>query len=360
MSRSGAFRLGWDKGIILLLVLLILFGGMNNELFLTGDNINFIIGDVSEIMLIAFPMALLIIVKEIDLSVASILTLASAITGIAWQASGSLWLAILAGLLTGSLCGLVNGLLVTKLGLSSLAVTIGTLALYRGLCFVVLGDTPIADFPMEFTDLGYMPIPGTFLPWVVIPMVVAAIVFWYVLHYTRFGRWLFAVGMGDDAAVFSGIPLQRVKLGLFILTGFMCGVAGLAYTVRFASSSPDGALGYELLVIAAVLFGGVAIAGGVGTIWGVIAAVLIWGFSRSYLQLQGWDANGLVIVSGLLLLISVTVPRLLTTIRDKAASRDRIAHRPARPDGRAGASASPGSDAAHPSPATAGHDQGRT
>jgi rhamnose transport system permease protein len=351
MSK-GSFRLGWDKGIILLLVLLILFGGMNNELFLTGDNINFVIGDVSEIMLIAFPMALLIIVKEIDLSVASNLTLSSAVIGLTWQATGSMWVAVLAGLLSGSVCGLVNGLLVTRLGLSSLAVTIGTLALYRGLCYVLLGDTPIADFPTEWTDLGYVPIPGTFLPWIIVPMIVAGLIFWYVLHGTRTGRWLFAIGQGNEAAIFSGIPLDRVKLSLFVLTGFMCGVAGLGYTIRFASSSPDGALGYELLVIAAVLFGGVAIAGGSGTIWGVVAAVLIWGFSRSYLQLRDWDANGLVIVSGLLLLVSVTVPRLLSKIRDA------VAHRSSRPPGREGVPQPSGSVTAQPSPAAAGQDQG--
>lgn len=351
MNR-GAFRLSWDKSIILLLILLVLFGGKNNEYFATGDNVNFILGDVSEIMLIAFPMALLIIVKEIDLSVASSLTLASALCGIAWQATGSIWLAVLAGIMTGMACGLLNGLLVTRLGLSSLAVTIGTLALYRGLCFVALGDTPIADFPTEFTDLGYLPIPGTFLPWVVVPMLVAGIAFWYVLHGTRLGRWLFAIGQGDEAAQFAGIPVLRVKLWLFILTGLMCGIAGIAYTVRFASSSPDGALGFELLVIAAVLFGGVAIAGGVGTIWGVIAAVLIWGFSQSYLQLIGWDANALVIVSGLLLLISVTIPRLLSTIRDA------LAHKTSRPTGRGGVPSSSEGETAYPSPAAAGHDQG--
>jgi len=351
MTR-GSFRLGWDKGIVLLLVMLILFGGMNSELFLTGDNINFIIGDISEVMLIAFPMALLIIVKEIDLSVASNLTLSSAVIGLSWQASGSMWIATLAGLLTGSACGLLNGLLVTKLGLPSLAVTIGTLALFRGLCYVLLGDTPIADFPTEWTDLGYVPISGTFLPWVIVPMVVAAIAFWYLLHGTRMGRWIFAIGQGDDAAIFSGIPMQRVKLGLFVLTGFMCGVAGLGYTIRFASSSPDGALGYELLVIAAVLFGGVAIAGGIGTIWGVVAAVLIWGFSRSYLQLAGWDANGLIIVSGLLLLVSVTVPRLLSKIRDV------FAHRSPRPASRGNNTESSDPVTAQPSSASAGHDQG--
>lgn len=350
--RSGAWRLGWDRGIVLILLLIILFGGMSNDLFLTGDNVNFIIGDVSEVMLIAFPMALLIIVKEIDLSVASLLCLSSAVTGVTWQATQSMWIAMAAGLLTGVLGGLVNGLLVTVLGLSSLAVTIGTLALYRGLCYVVLGDTPVADFPFEWTDLGYIPIPGTFLPWVIVPMIIAAVVFWYVLHGTRFGRWLFAIGQGDEAAVFSGIPVLKVKLGLFVLTGFMCGVAGMAYTIRFASSSPDGALGYELLVIAAVLFGGVAIAGGVGTIWGVIAAVLIVGFSSSYLQLSGWDANGLVIVSGLLLLISVALPRVLSRIRDT------VAHRAPRPPGRGGPSESPGSEGVVTSPGRQGPEQG--
>ncbi|MBU6244893.1 MAG: ABC transporter permease [Actinomycetales bacterium] len=351
MSR-GAFRLSWDKSILLLLILLVLFGGMNNEYFATGDNVNFILGDISEIMLIAFPMALLIIVKEIDLSVASSLTLASALCGVTWQATGSIWVAVLAGIMTGVACGLLNGLLVTRLGLSSLAVTIGTLALYRGLCYVALGDTPIADFPTEFTDLGYTPIAGTFLPWVVVPMVVAGIVFWYVLHGTRFGRWLFAIGQGDEAAEFSGIPVLRVKLWLFILTGLMCGIAGIGYTVRFASSSPDGALGFELLVIAAVLFGGVAIAGGVGTIWGVIAAVLIWGFSQSYLQLIGWDANALVIVSGVLLLLSVTIPRLLGALRES------VAQRTFRPKGTEGAPPPPGEGVAEHSPAGAGHDQG--
>jgi rhamnose transport system permease protein len=350
--KTGAWRFGWDRGIVLLLVLIILFGGMNNELFLTGDNVNFIIGDISEVMLIAFPMALLIIVKEIDLSVASLLTLASAVTGVTWQATQSIWLAILAGLLTGTVGGLVNGLLVTGLGLSSLAVTIGTLALYRGLCFVVLGDTPIADFPMEFTDLGYLPIPGTFLPWVIVPMILAAIAFWYLLHGTRFGRWVFAMGQGDEAAEFSGIPVLRVKVILFVLTGFMCGVAGLAYTVRFASASPDGALGYELLVIAAVLFGGVAIAGGVGTIWGVVAAVMIVGFSSSYLQLAGWDANGLVIVSGALLLVSVALPRVLMHVREG------LAHRSPRPTGRGESSGPSGSGDVVTSPAPSGPEQG--
>ena len=344
----------WDRGIVLLLILTLVFGGTSSELFLAGDNLNFVISDVSEILLIAFPMALLIIVRDIDLSVASSLTLASAVIGIAYEATLSMPIAVIAGLLTGSLCGLVNGLLVTKLGLSSLAVTIGTLALYRGLCFVLLGDMPISSFPMEWTDLAFYPIGSTFLPWSVVLLAAFGGLFWYLLHGTRFGRWCYAIGQGEEAAAYSGIPVGRVRLILFVLTGFMAGLAGFVYTLRFASASPDGAMGYELIVIAAVLFGGVAIAGGIGTMWGVIAAVLVWGASRSLLQLAGFDANALVIVSGLLLLVSVAIPRLISRVRDQ------LAHRSPRSGAATRGEALPpsGSEVVHSSPAGAGHDQG--
>ena len=355
MNSVRRLNLGaWDRGIVVLLILILLFGGRSSELFLTGDNINFIIQDVAEVMLIAFPMALLIIVRDIDLSVASTLTLASAVIGVVYQSTTSMPLAVVLGILTGSLCGLVNGLLVTKLGLSSLAVTIGTLALYRGLCFVLLGDTPIWDFPTEWTDLAFYPIAGTFLPWATVLIVVFGAIFWYLLHWTRFGRWCVAIGQGEDAAIYSGIPVARVRILLFVMTGTMAGIAGLVYTLRFASSSPDGAMGYELIVIAAVLFGGVAIAGGVGTIWGVAAAVFIWGASRSLLQLDGFDANALVIVSGLLLLVSVAVPQVVGRLRHLLAQRSPRSGVPVRGE----ATVPSGAVVEVGSPASAGPDIG--
>ena len=113
------------------------------------------------------------------------------------------------------------------------------------------------------------------------------------MHYTRFGRWVFSLGINPEAAVFSGIPVQRMKLLLFALTGLMSGVAGVVYSFRFASASPSGASGYELAVIASVLFGGVAIAGGIGTMWGVLAAVMVLGVIRSVLQLSNVSSNAL-------------------------------------------------------------------
>lgn len=309
LTKSRRTLLGWDRGVIVLLVLTYVIGSFVTPDFLTTSNIGFVLQDIGEILLIALPMAFLIIAGEIDLSVASSLTLSSDVIGIFVRHGYPMMLGILAGLITGALCGALNGYLVTKWGLQSLAVTIGTLGLFRGLCFVLLGNNPVNEFPSFWTDLGSNNIPHTFLPWSVLLFVPFSTIAWIVLHRTRTGRWTFASGINPEAARFSGIPVNRLKFFLFVSTGFMSGVAGVVYTLRFASASPDGARGYELSVIAAVLFGGVSIAGGFGTMWGVLAAVIELGAIRSVLQLVNFSANALQIVSGALLLFSVAVPR---------------------------------------------------
>ena len=309
LSNRRSTLLGWDRGVVLLLILTCAVGSFLTPDFLTTSNIAFVLQDIGEILLIALPMTFLIIAGEIDLSVASSLTLSSSVIGIFVRHGSPMLLGILAGLVTGALCGALNGYLVTKWGLQSLAVTIGTLGLFRGLCFVLLGNNPVNEFPSFWTDLGANNIPHTFLPWSVVLLVPFSVIAWILLHRTRAGRWTFAAGINAEAARYSGIPVKRLKFLLFVFTGFMSGVAGVVYTLRFASASPDGARGYELSVIAAVLFGGVAIAGGVGTMWGVLAAVIELGAIRSVLQLVNFSANALQIVSGALLLFSVAVPR---------------------------------------------------
>jgi len=309
------FSFTWDKGVALLLVVVTVVGSFGVPYFGTTDNISFILQDIGEIALIAYAMSYLIIAGEIDLSVASALNLSSATIGVLFKNGVPFGWAVVGGLITGLVCGLINGFLVTVVGLQSLAVTIGTLALYRGLCFALLGNNPVNQMPDSWTSLGYSNIPGTFFPYVSILLVVFGAIFWIVLHYTPFGRRVIAIGINPEAAKFSGIPVARTKLALFAATGLMSGVAGVVYTLRFASASPDGAVGYELAVIAAVLFGGVSIAGGVGTLWGVLASVLVLGVVRSVLQLSNFSANALLIVSGALLLISVVFPRASELIR---------------------------------------------
>ena len=301
-------RLTWDRTILGLVVLTVVVGALANPDFGTGSNLGFVVQDVGEIMLIALPMTFLIMTGEIDLSVASTAALAGCVFGWTWRATGSMALACLAALGTGVVCGGINGFLVTRLGLGSLAVTIGTLGLYRGLCYALLGDSTVANFPPAWTDLGFASIPGTPLPYVTPLLVVLAVAFGVVLHLTRLGRWVFAIGQSSEAARFAGVPVGAVKFWLFVVTGTVSGLAGIVYDLRFASARPDGALGFELAVIASVLFGGVSIFGGVGTMWGVVGSVAFLGVVRSLLQLQDVPPNGLTIITGGLLLASVVVP----------------------------------------------------
>jgi rhamnose transport system permease protein len=316
-------RFGWDKFVPVLAVLTLIVGSFWNEKFLTTSNMTFLIQSIGEIMLIAFSMTFLIIAGEIDLSVSSTAALSSCMLGFVWQHSGSIPLAVASGLAVGVVCGAINGLLVTKLGLQSLAVTIGTLALFRGLCYALLGDDRLTPFPTSFTSLNFKGLFGTWVPYVTVPLVVFGVIFGVVLHATRPGRWVFAIGQSKDAARFVGIPVGRSVLTMFIVNGFMAGFAGVVYTIRFASSRPDGAVGMELEVIAAALFAGVSIFGGVGTMWAVAASVLFLGSIRSLLRLNGATANELTIVTGSLLLVSVVIPAIAKRISDR-----RIANAP--------------------------------
>lgn len=307
----------WDKGILIFLLVTIIAGSYITPYFANASNISFVIQDIGEFMLIALPLTFLIIAGEIDLSIGSTVSLASASLGYSYRHGIPFSLCLIIALLVGLICGLINGILVTKFGLQSLAVTIGTLALYRGLCYVLLGNQPVNQLPSAYTNLGSNSIPHTFLPYVTILIVVFGAIAWFTLHYSRIGRWTFAIGINVEAAKFSGIPVARMKLALFAITGLMAGLAGVVYTFRFASASPDGATGYELSVIASVLFGGVSIAGGMGTMWGVMAAVLELGVIRSVLQLSNVSVNTLLVVSGGLLLFSVAVPRAIEILRNR-------------------------------------------
>ena len=148
-------------------------------------------------------------------------------------------------------------------------MTIGTLALYRGLAFVILGDQAVADFPASYTRYGTTPIPGTSIPYPIALFAVLAVVFGVVLHATPFGRSVFAIGANQEAAFFSGIRVRRAKFILYVVSGAMAGLGGIVFTLRFASARADNGAGLELAVVAAVLLGGVSIFGGKGTLGGV-------------------------------------------------------------------------------------------
>jgi rhamnose transport system permease protein len=317
--------LGTGDGVItLVLVAFLLVAALTVDGFASTRNTGFLLLDVVVIMLIALPLTLVIITGEIDLSVASTVGLTSAVMGQLWFSGLPLELIIPLCLLLGAVLGAVNGFLVTRLGLPSLAVTIGTLALYRGLAFVVLGDRAVADFPRSWTTWALSGIGATGVPVVVVPLLVLVVITGVVLHATPIGRALYAMGNSEDAARFSGIGVHRTKFWLFVVTGVVAALGG-DWTLRYGSARADNAQGLELQVIAAILLGGVSIFGGSGGLVGVIAGALLLGALRNALQLSNVPADVLNIVTGVLLIVAVVTPQIAAHFRSRRRPRTRPA-----------------------------------
>ena len=310
-------RKSWDTAILVLLLTVLILASLTTEGFLTALNFSYIFSNTSEIMIIAFAMLFMIIMGEIDLSVASILALGSAMLGWSYAKGAPIWLSIIICILVGTLCGLVNGFLVTKLGLGSLAVTIGTLALYRGIANGILGENTVNEFPEFWTSFGFDTFGTSFMPKTMPLIIFFGIMFGILLHRTPFGRRTLAIGQSPEAARFAGVNIIRHKMIVFTFTGFMSGVAGVVYTFRFSTAQADNGVGIELLVISAILLGGVSIFGGIGTMWGVVAGVLLAGSVESWLTLREINAQWRTIVTGLLLLLSVAAPVLVQKSRNR-------------------------------------------
>jgi rhamnose transport system permease protein len=309
----------WETVTVLLLVASIIYGAATAPGFLSGQNLNSILSDVAEIALIALPMTLIIVAAEIDLSVASMLGLTSALLGYLWNHNWPMEAIIPVTLVVGALLGSVNGFLVTRLGLPSLAVTIGTLGLYRGLAFVLLGDQAVTEFPSNYLNLGQGSFAGTQIPNPTILFVILAVIFGVALHRTTVGRSIFAIGANDEAARFAGLRVRRIKFWLFVVSGVVAALAGFVYTFRFGSARGDNGTGLELSVVACVLLGGVSIFGGRGNLWAVIVAVFLLGTLRNALTLNNVSSDALTVVTGGLLLLSVLGPSATARVREALA-----------------------------------------
>ncbi|GAC1434884.1 MAG: ABC transporter permease [Ktedonobacteraceae bacterium] len=315
MKQLRSFASSWDALLVVLLILAIVLGTTLSPYFLTGFNISLLTKDLMEKAIMALPMTLIVISGEIDLSVASTLGLASVVLGVTTNAGVPLWLGIVLVLILGMVAGLLNGLLVTRLGLPSLVVTVGTLGLYRGLAYVVLGDQAVSNFPAAFTTFGFGNVPGTLIPWPFVVFALLALVFLGLLHWSWIGRQIYAVGSNKEAARFAGIRVAQLKLALFVLSGLFAALAGIIFTARFSSARPDNALGFELDVVTIVLLGGVNIFGGRGTLVGVILSLFVIGAVRNALGLANISGDIQNIVIGTLLIFSVLGPNIAQNVQ---------------------------------------------
>jgi rhamnose transport system permease protein len=300
----------WESLLAMLLVAVFVAGGLALPHFLDPYNLLDGTSNFSEKALIALPMALLIICREIDISVAGTLALCSVAMGMANQAGVPAEGLLLVALATGVVCGWLNGFLVTRFALPSIVVTIGTVSLYRGLASVVLGDGAYTNYPQLMADWGQ----GYFFGMVPREFVVLlgfAALFALVLHATSLGRRIYAIGNNPEAARFSGIAVDRYRLMLFVLTGAMAGLASFLLTGRIGSTRPNIATGWELEIITMVILGGVSIAGGAGTIGGVMLAVITMGAVTYGLALANVPGIYMTIVIGVLLLATIALSRLM-------------------------------------------------
>ncbi|MGX7876703.1 ABC transporter permease [Mesorhizobium sp. ORM6] len=304
----------WEALLVLVALAIFAINSFASPYFLDPYSLSDLTFNFTEKGLIAFAMALLIISGEIDLSVAATIALASTMMGMAVQAGAGTPVLVLIGIVVGLGCGAFNGLLVTRLGLPSIVVTIGTMSLFRGIAFIILGDRAYKGYPESFAFFGQ-----GYVWWVVsfelVLFLVAAVVYWFVLHRTSFGRRVFAIGNNPVAAQFSGVRVGRIKFILFCLTGLMSGIASVLITSRLGSTRPSIAQGYELEVITMVVLGGVSILGGAGSILGVVLAAFIMGLVTFGLGLLNVPGIVMSIFIGLLLIIVIALPIVWRRLR---------------------------------------------
>ena len=305
----------WEAGLALLLVAVIALMSTLSPYFLDPYNLIDSTLGFSEQGLIALAMALLIITREIDVSVASIAALAAVLMGVAATAGAPTVVIIAVGLATGAAAGALNGVIVSLLGVHSIVVTIGTLSLYRGIAVLIVGDGAYTAFPPGFAVLGqgYL---GNLVPVEFVIYAVATVLFAALLHATMPGRRIYAIGTNPEAARYSGVAVTRIRIGLFTLTGAMSGLAAVLLTSRLGSVRLNIAEGWELQVITMVVLGGVAITGGRGTILGVTLAVFTIGLLSFGLALMNVPGIVMNIYIGAMMIGAIALPGLVRLIPD--------------------------------------------
>jgi rhamnose transport system permease protein len=289
-----------------LLVLLIVGGGIwswtLSSFFLQRANLLDLATPFIYIGLLAFGLTFVVIAGEIDISVASTMAVSAVSFAQIWHAGVNVWLAAAAALGVATALGFANGLLVAVLNLPSLAVTLGTLAAFRGLAYVILGGSARSDFPVHFTNIGGGYIRNE-LPIALLVLLGFALALGLLLHASRFGRYLYTIGSNREAARFSGVPVTRARVTIFALSGLMAGFAAIVYLGFFGSVQADAASGSELIdVVTAVVLGGVDIFGGSGSMLGVLLALILIAVLRNGMQLAEFGgATQDLVIGGLLL-----------------------------------------------------------
>ncbi len=315
-SRLGSRLRSWEGLLLGLVVAVIAVNALQTPFYLRLSNqINLFTLSIEKII-VALIMALIIINAEIDLSVASVMGLAACVVAYLHAQGVPVALGVLAGLAVGALAGAFNGYWIAYVGLPSLAVTLAGLIGYRGAARILIEDRSIGGFPDWFNRLGQEPLVGPFPVSLVLFFLLLALML-VVLHRSAFGRYVYAIGNSRDVARYSGVNVNRVKMTLFVASGFISALAGILLAARLGSVRGNTAEGFELDIITMVLLGGVSIFGGSGSLIGVALAILLILNLRNGMSLVNITGNTQTGVIGVLLILSVLGPNWARSLQER-------------------------------------------
>ncbi|MBA4493364.1 ABC transporter permease [Paenactinomyces guangxiensis] len=303
------FFFQWEWMLVLIFILVNVINANLSPYYLDYYNLRDATMAFLDKAFIVLPMVFVMILADIDISVASTVALSSVVMADLYQMGVPMGLAMVICLATGAICGWVNGLLIVKFKeLSAVIVTLITMILYRGIAYIILKDQAAGDFPEWFNFLGWGYIGG--IPFILVVFTVFAVIFGLLLHKTTFGRAVYAIGSNPVASRFSGVQVDKIKIIVFTMTGLMAAVAALFLTSKMGSTRPNIAMMYELEVIAMAALGGVSTAGGKGRMIGAVLAIFLIGLLRYGLGLINVPAQTQLIIIGLLLIVAVMIPNL--------------------------------------------------
>lgn len=296
--------------LALILVIALLLLATQTDRFLTTENLLNQGRLMAEVGLVALPMTFIIITAGIDLSVGSILGMTAILLGVSWKNFGlPLEAALVVAMAAGTLAGFLNGWFITRVNVPPLIMTLATLALYRGLAEGISQARSVRGYPDWFFQLGQGEIFG--VPTQLWILLIAIVIAWLVLAYTAFGRALYAIGHNEVGARFSGIPVDRYKLIIYTVSGFMASLAACIFVSRVSTTRSDMGTGLELDVIAAVVLGGTSIFGGIGTIAGTVLGFIMIQLLKNGLSLTGVKGDATIVVIGSVLILSILLTNFI-------------------------------------------------
>lgn len=335
---AGGFTRPWrslgrlrEAGIAAVIILLIAVFGVLNPLFLNPENLGSIVLSVGILMILAVGQMLVIVTRNIDLSVGSVLGLSAMVMGMVGRdlPQMPIYMQIVIAMVVGGLAGAVNGVLVAVANVPSIIATLGTLAIFRGLTFLVSNNVQVdpEDIADQMQDLAAY---GPFgVPWLVVFAIVVVAVAWWFTTRTLTGKRLYAIGSNPDAARMRGLDVRGLTFAVFVIMGALAGLGGAMYVARFATVNPaDAGLGFELAVISAVVIGGTNIFGGSGTVFGTVLGTILVGILANGLTVVGVSGFWQRFASGAIILLAVVADAFVRRRIEARQSQETLVRTP--------------------------------